>query len=297
MFETAAAACLGISVTIAVVALAMPAPGAMQVRPAGVLRRILRDVWAEEAHLAAGAGWPWLDRKVLIGAQLAFGAAGAVAAFTATGLPALAAPGAVGATALVRGLVSARAAMLRSRRQDAVVESVRMLRQLLETGATGVHQGLMILAERGPAPLRSEFRAITAGAGEQRQAWAAARDRIGEPMFDLFAAAIQVQRSGGGELGPLFAELEASMSSTQEIEREAQALQVQARSAATIIVSLPIAFLVVMSMLHSPYLDAFRTPIGETFLLAMLGVMAASYVWIRRLLRLPGLARMRLADV
>ena len=76
----------------------------------------------------------------------------------------------------------------------------------------------------------------------------------------------------------------------------AHALQVQARSAAAIIVSLPVAFVLVLSALRSPYLDAFRQPAGEAFLLAMLGVMGMSYAWMRRLLRLEGLQRVRLVD-
>ena len=112
----------------------------------------------------------------------------------------------------------------------------------------------------------------------------------------MLAAAILIQGPGGGELAPLFADLEASVSAAQEVEREARALQVQARSASSIIVALPIAFLVVLSTLRSPYLDAFRHPAGEAFLLAMLAVMGCSYLWMRRLLQLPGMERLRLSD-
>ena len=56
------------------------------------------------------------------------------------------------------------------------------------------------------------------------------------------------------------------------------------------------AFLLILSALHSPYLDAFHETAGEVFLLAMLGVMAAGYLWMRRLLDLPGLQRVRLTD-
>lgn len=171
-----------------------------------------------------------------------------------------------------------------------------MLRQLLETGATNVQQAIEILGRRGPAPLRAEFRLIAGGTAGRRQAWSAARARIAEPLFDMLAAAVLIQGPGGGELAPLFADLEASVSAAQEVEREARALQVQARSASSIIVSLPIAFLVVLSALHSPYLDAFHTPVGEAFLLAMLGIMGGSYVWMRHLLQLPGLDRVRLSD-
>ena len=130
----------------------------------------------------------------------------------------------------------------------------------------------------------------------RRQAWNMARDRVAEPLFDMLAAAVLVQRPGGGELAPLFADLEATVAGAQEVEREADALQVQARSAAAIIVSLPVAFLLVLSALRSPYLDAFHQPAGEAFLLLMLAVMGVSYVWMRRLLRLDGLQRVRLVD-
>ena len=171
-----------------------------------------------------------------------------------------------------------------------------MLRQLLGTGAAGVHQAIEILAQRGPAALRSDFRSIAAATTTRRQAWAQARERVAEPLFDMLAAAILIQGPGGGELAPLFADLEASVSAAQEVEREARALQVQARSASSIIVALPIAFLVVLSTLRSPYLDAFRHPAGEAFLLAMLAVMGCSYLWMRRLLQLPGMERLRLSD-
>jgi Flp pilus assembly protein TadB len=228
--------------------------------------------------------------------QIAAAAVGAAAASVLTGLPALAVPGALGAVSGARAVVAARARSLQVIRQDAVLESVRMLRQLLETGAASVPQAIEILGRRGPTPLRSDFRLIAAATVGRRQAWAHARERIAEPLFDMLAAAVLIHGPGGGELAPLFADLEASVSAAQEVEREARALQVQARSASSIIVALPIAFLVVLSSLHSPYLDAFHSTVGEAFLLAMLGVMGCSYVWMRRLLRLPGLERVRLSD-
>jgi Flp pilus assembly protein TadB len=197
---------------------------------------------------------------------------------------------------VVRFVVGSRAHALRSERQDAVLEAVRLLRQLLESGAGSVQQAIAILAERGPVPLRKEFRLIAATSLGKRHAWAAARERIAEPLFDMLAAAVLIQGPGGGELAPLFAELEATVTSAQEVEREAEALQVQARSAAAIIVSLPVVFLLVLSTFRSPYLDAFHGLPGQAFLLAMLATMAASYIWMRRLLRLDGLQRVRLTD-
>lgn len=280
MLDVAVALAAGASAAVAVLAAFAPRVSVDEMPGGPWLRRRWSIWWESEAALA----------------QLGVAIVGAVAAASVTGLIALALPGAIGSVALVRLVVGRRARAARLRRQDAVLESVRMLRQLLETGAAGVQQAIAVLAERGPEPLRAEFRLIAATSLGRRQAWNAARDRVAEPLFDMLAAAVLVQRTGGGELAPLFADLEATVAGAQEVEREADALQVQARSAASIIVSLPVAFLLVLSALHSPYLDAFRQPAGEAFLLLMLAVMGASYVWMRRLLRLDGLQRVRLVD-
>ena len=260
-------------------------------------------VLAPKVHVDEVPGAPWLrtrwsrwrasDAAV---AQVAAALLGAVTAASVTGLVALALPAAAGSVALVRLASGRRAQAARRLRQDAVLEAVRMLRQLLETGAAGVQQAIAVLGERGPEPLRHEFRLIAATSLGRRQAWNTARDRVAEPLFDMLAAAVLIQRPGGGELAPLFADFEDTVANAQEVEREADALQVQARSAAAIIVSLPVAFLLALSALHSPYLDAFRRPEGEVFLFLMLTVMGASYVWMRRLLRLEGLQRVRLVD-
>jgi Flp pilus assembly protein TadB len=297
MLEVAAALCAGLGVTAAVLAVALPPPAPPEeVASRSWLYRFVRMRWAEEEALVEGVGWPIRGAAGLAVFQAVVAILGGLAAAILTGLPVLAAAGAAGAVGLVRGAVAARKRSKQILRQDAVLEAVRMLRQLMETGATSVHAAIAMLGERGPAPLRSEFRIIAGTSVGRRQAWSAARQRIGEPLFDMLAAAVLIQSPGGGELAPLFADLEASVSGAQEVEREARALQVQARSAAAIIVSLPIVFLVVLSALRSPYLDAYHSLAGQTFLLFMLAVMACSYVWMRRLLLLPGLQRVRLSD-
>ncbi|MEO8744911.1 MAG: hypothetical protein ABI334_00270 [Candidatus Dormiibacterota bacterium] len=293
MIEAVAATGAGLGMMAAV--LAVGSAGTTPTLP-GWIKGWLRRWWSHEAGLARAAGWSWLDGLTYLLVQCAGALACAISAASVTGLPVLAIPAAAGGASMVRAVVRSRSRGLQVIRQDSVLEATRMLRQLLETGATSVNQAIAVLAERGPIALRPEFRLIAARSVGRRQAWKEARQRVGEPLFDMLAAAVLIQRPGGGELVPLFADLETSVSAAQEVEREARALQAQARSASTIIVALPIAFLVILSTLHSPYLDAFRKPAGEAFLMAMLAVMAGGYVWMRRLLRLPGLQRVRLSD-
>jgi Flp pilus assembly protein TadB len=284
MFEAALAA--GLAVSIPVLALLLPVDGSA--RPAR-WQAWLRSRWELEAELAAATGWPRFSAGRLLLSELAGGGLGSLCAAVITGLPPLVLVGVLGGAAGVRLAVLARAAALRRRRQDAIVESVRLLRQLLETGGVGVQQGLAVLAERGPDLLREEFRGIVAAAasGRQAQAWAAAKARVGEPVFDLLAAAILVQRPAGGRLSPLFAEVEESVTALYEVAREGEALQAQARSAAVFILVLPIAFLSVLAAMRSAYLDVYREPEGEIFLTVSLAVMGLSYLWMRRWLRLP----------
>ncbi len=220
MVELAAALCAGALFAIAVVSVASPVPLADTAGVSAFRTRVHR-LWLREATLASGAALPWLDGAALLGAEVAAAVCCAAAALLFTGLPALSLAAAAGGVFAVRLAVAARIHAIRVERQDAVLEAVRMLRQLLETGAGTVQQAIAVLAERGPVPLRREFRLIAATSLGRRQAWTAARDRIAEPLFDMLAAAVLIQGPGGGELAPLFAELEATVTSAQEVEREA----------------------------------------------------------------------------
>jgi Flp pilus assembly protein TadB len=291
MFEAGAALPVGVAVAIAVLAL-----GWTPVRVPALeerLHSLLQGLLAGEGKRAAASGLG-IGAWELVAIEALVTVAAVVLGFRLSGMPALAVAAGGLAFGVLVGVLGVRSTTLRRERQDAVVASVRTLRQLLETGAVGVTAALEILAERGPRPLRCEFQSLVAG-GARPAAWARARERVGEPVFDLLSAAILVQRPSGGELGPLFRELEESVTAVHEVEREASALQVQARSASTLILCLPLAFLAVMCLLRSPYLDVYRTLPGEVFLAAMLGVMGIAHLLIRRWLRLPEEPRLELA--
>jgi len=260
-------------------------------RPAWPWLSLLRE---REQATAAALWGTRVDWRLPLVLQLGAGCAAGLTAGGLTGLPVLAAAGGVLGLALVRMAISVA---LRGRvrvRQDAVLESVRTLRGLLEAGGLGVQQSLSVLADRGPKPLREEFRAlVAAGAAD---AWARARRRVADPLFDLLSAAVLVQRPGGGALGPLFADLEESVAAIHEVTREAEALQVQARSAAAVIVLLPVAFLLILSALRSPYLDAYHRPGGAVFLAGALSAIGGSYLWMLHWLRLPAEPRLAVAE-
>lgn len=292
MVEVAAAAA-GLAAAFAVLIIEGRPPPAVRFE---VVRALGRRLLGLEAAAAAGSAWPWLDGPRLMSAEVVAVLLGALAGYEISGLAALAGAGGGLAWGSLRIGLEVRKRSLKRARQDAALEAVRSMRQLLETGGVSVAGALAILAQRGPALLRPEFQrvALAAGGNLQAEAWSAAREAIAEPVFDLLSVAILVQRPAGGELAPLFSDLEASVTAVYEVEREAEALQVQARSAAVLILALPLAFLGLLSALHSAYLDPYRQPVGELFLASMLGVMGGSYAWILSWLRLPVEPRLRL---
>jgi Flp pilus assembly protein TadB len=265
-------------------------------RALALARTLATAAWRRQQSAAAAAGLNWLDGYTLLAIEVVGGALGGGIALLISGLPVLGCGGLLLGAAIVRAAVAGRAGAMRRARQDATVEAVRTLRQLLETGAVGVQQAMAVLAEKGPPELRPQFRLITSagGAARQREAWLEASEGLREPLFDMLAASVLVQRPSGGELVPLFCRLEESVTAVHEVTREAEALGVQARSAAALILCLPLVFLGALAMLRSPYLDAYRQPAGELFLAAMLSVMGGSYVLILRWLRLPEQPRLRL---
>lgn len=276
---------VGAGVALGVVAVG----GAGPARIASSWRWSLGCVRGYYQRRALAADWTWLTPSRLALLDLGVATAGTALTLSLTGLMALALAAGGSALSLLNGLLLTRQGRLRSVREDAVLDSVRLLRQLLEAGGVSVGEAVSVLSERGPKPLRDEFALITEASvqGTSIRAWQAARARLEEPSFDLLAAAVTLQRPAGGELSPILHDLEAALSARLAVSREAQALQVQARGASAIILGLPYAFLFTLAALGSPYLAAYREIGGEMFLAAMLGVMAVSRRWISHLLALP----------
>src|SRR5260370_6374616 len=179
MLEVSAALCAGLGVTEAILAVAVPPQAPLdEAMVPSWLHRYLSKRWRDEQALAAGAGWTTHGAAGLAVIQAVVAIAFGSGAALLTGLPVLGVAGAVARVAFVRGTFAARMRSRQVSRQDAVLDAVRMLRQLLETGASLVHAAGAVLGSRAPLPRRAEFRVIAATSVGRRQAWSAARQRI-----------------------------------------------------------------------------------------------------------------------
>ena len=210
------------------------------------------------------------------------------------GIPVLCLVGLPTGALLPEIVLRTRAAVLRRRRRAGLLESVRLLRQLMQSSGLSVAAALRVLADSGPRLLRPEFAQILEDwqKGDVALAWRRAQARVGDPIFDLMAAAIILQRPSGGELGPLLERLEVFMTAMEEVVRETESHQAQIKASATLIAALPLVFLGFLGMTHSSYLSPYAKPLGEFVLLSMIGCIGASYWWMLRWLRLPAEPRL-----
>jgi len=194
-------------------------------------------------------------------------------------------------------ITSKKYAYLKNEQVDALLEAIQLLKQLIEAGGVGLNKAIEVLGESGPVQLRKVFRDIHTGAlsGEFIQAWTKAARQVDSPIFDYLCLAAIVQRSTGAPIVPIVDRLGKASRAAVEIQREVSAMQSQSRSAARMILLLPLTFLFMLSLLHSSYLNVYHTVVGELYLMGMVSVMWIGYRVMLKLMALPTNPRLQLA--
>ena len=252
----------------------------------------LAVAWPAGREPAPSPGRPWgpAARRGARVAGLAAGAAGLAAGLTAAllGIPVLVALAALGGALAVPVVDRARAQRARQRLHRGLVEAVEVLVQLLPTGQS-VRQGIEVLAERGPQGARVEFARLQRQL-QDLQFEAAVREmeaRVGDPLFTMMAAALIVGNRSGGQLVPVFQELGRAMRQTEAVRSQVRAEQAQGRYGALVICLMPLVVLAVLHTINPAYLAPYGTLRGASVLAGIVLTMAAGYLWMLRILRLP----------
>ncbi len=237
-------------------------------------------------HLVAPWARGWRPRFYPLGPIVA--AAAGLLAYAVLGLSAPAAL--VGLIAWAA--VAARERWRRSRRAaalgSALLGAVDLLGQLLPAGH-GTRQALVVLAQSGPAELRPEIQAVLARLEfvSLEEALGEAQQRICQPLFTLVSTALVVGNRSGGRLSPLLQELSRAAHQLDAVQSQLRAEQAQGRLGALVIAAMPVCLLVLLRLVNPQYLAPYATVQGELTLGAMLALIAAGYLWMLRILRLP----------
>lgn len=176
---------------------------------------------------------------------------------------------------------------------------LRVLAQLpdaLDLLASSLRSGLALapalthLAGHQPAPLSQELTLVVRRQRLGRsldEALDIMQQRIGGTELALFATAVSVVRSVGGNLSEVLARLAQTLRERQSIERKIVALTAQARLQARIAGLLPLALLLVMQQLMPRAMHMmFSTAQGRAALLALALLESAGAYWLLRQARI-----------
>jgi tight adherence protein B len=144
----------------------------------------------------------------------------------------------------------------------------------MESGHT-VLRALQMAAQNLPEPIATEVRSIVE------------RVQVGVPVAEAFetvflrmpideirflAAAIRVQSEVGSSMAEILAHVSQSIRNRQRAEQEIRARTAQARASGVIVAFLPVAVLIVLSLINPGYAQPlFHNPLG----IRMLGVAIA----------------------
>lgn len=149
----------------------------------------------------------------------------------------------------------------------------------IKSGLT-FNQAMDTIADECDAPIGSEFKRtvneITFGA-TQDDALEAMAKRVKSADFDLVVSAVSIQRQTGGNLSEILDTIAATIRQRYKIRGEIRSITAQGRTSGIIIGVLPIALLLIMSVISKDYtIVFFTTTIGNMLLLvgAVLEIIA-----------------------
>lgn len=220
---------------------------------------------------------------VIAGAALAALAAGWVAASAIVGL-ALALAVVVGARVVVDRLAARR----RGRFEDQLAETLQLLSGSLRAGH-GLAQAVDTVAREADPPTSDEFRRLTIETRLGRDltvSMAAAARRMGSRDFGWVVEAVDIHREVGGDLADIFDSLGGTIRDRTRIRRQVSALSAEGRMSAWVLVILPLALGLFMSITNSAYIrPLYTTGKGLLMLAGGLGLLAVGGLWLRRIVK------------
>ena len=186
-----------------------------------------------------------------------------------------------------------------SRRQEALLESVRHGIAVMSRSGSAT-QMIEALAAGGPSDVRAIFHEI-ADFGESEavhrtmaDAIDPLRDRLADPLFDDVALALSLHWRQGGKLVPALEAIAEDWAETLRLQQEARSLRAGVEASVVLLALLPFVFLVTLQVLAPALLAPFRSPAGEVVIALAIGWMAVGYGVLQRMSQPPRETRLQL---
>lgn len=177
------------------------------------------------------------------------------------------------------------------RRQKLEVQLVDGLTTLASGVRAGLNliQSMTLLVENHKGVIQQEFSQILREyemGMDLNQAMRAASNRIGSSLYRLTFTAIEMHRVRGGDSGESMDRIAESIRDIQRLEGKLDAITAQGRAQANFMAIMPIVIIVIMFFLLPEQTSLlFTHPYGRLMLVAVGGMIAGGYVWIRNIMQ------------
>lgn len=240
---------------------------ARRLRRAGLPWRVEEFLTLQAVSAAAGGGL-----LVLVGHKWAWGIAGAVAGWFAPQL-----------------YVQARQARRLARCAADLPAALSMMSNALKAGHSFL-QAAETVATELDSPLAEEFGQMVHEIRlnvSTEDALANLVDRVRSDDLDLVVTAVLIQRQVGGNLAQLLDQIAHTIRERVRIQGEVRVLTSQGRLSGWIVGALPVALLVLVSMMNPDYLTPlFHTGLGRVMLAGAAAMEAIGALLIYRIVRI-----------
>jgi len=112
-------------------------------------------------------------------------------------------------------------------------------------------------------------------------------ERVDSEDFAWVAEGIQIHREVGGDIAEIIDSVNATIRSRNQIRRRIRALSAEGRVSAVVLVTLPLALAVFISLVNPEYVGELTAePIGRFLIVFGMVAMVVGVLWIRRIIRL-----------
>lgn len=253
-----------------------------------------------EAVACGGAGRAWAEMLPLgrlgvatdtdgerVALLVLSGAFAAIVLGAVSGSPLGVLLGAVGPA--VVGAARAHAGRRRESRdiEEAMPEAFAALSMSLGSGHS-LAQGMRFVGTHAGEPVRTEFTRVAAAIDCGVPAAEALDDlleRVDAPGLGLVALALKVSQRTGAPLAELLAEASSMVGDRIELKRRLDVKTSQARMSAHMVAAMPVAMVVVLSLLSADFRRGLATPAGAASVALALALNAVALAVIRRIMR------------
>lgn len=179
-----------------------------------------------------------------------------------------------------------------SRRQGKFADQLPDTLQLISGSMRAGHSLLRALdaaADQSPQPMADELRRVINESRIGRDLGEALLDTAARMKSDDFlwtAQAIETQREVGGNLAEVLDNVNHTIRERAQLGRQVRALSAEGRLSAIILVALPIALLLIISVTNPKYAKIFYTTLPGWLMLGLVAVMMTiGTIWMLRLVK------------